>query len=109
MQTARRYFYQDGFTQNWFLLWSSWVISEEQHSIKTLEFTVQKKTLWKKAYFPVSSSYHQWVDLFENLLADRSAVDSTPKYFLRTWDTNQASNCSPCIRYKWVNSIDWST
>ena len=45
LQTARRYFYQDGFTQistseflsNWNTMF--WIISQEQHSTKTLEFT----------------------------------------------------------------------
>ena len=31
------------------------------------------------------------VQFFENLLADREAVDSTPEYFLLVGDTNQAS------------------
>ena len=44
-----------------------------------------------------------------NLLADRKAVDSTPKYYLLAGDENQASIFFPCIRYKWVNSIDWSS
>ena len=38
-------------------------------------------SLMKKTYLAVSSSY-QWVDFFVNLLADRKAVDSTPKYSL---------------------------
>ena len=33
----------------------------------------------KKTYLAVRSSY-QWVDVFVNLLADRKAVDSTPRY-----------------------------
>ena len=38
-------------------------------------FIAKKK---KKTYFAVRSSY-QWVEFFVNLLADRKAVDSTPK------------------------------
>ena len=38
-----------------------------------------------------SSSSYQWVDFFVNLLADRKAVDSTPKYSLLAGDNNQAS------------------
>ena len=64
---------------------SSGVISQEQHSMKTLEFT--KTNSWfysftyeKKNIF--SSSSYQWVDFFVNLLADKKAVDSTPKYYL---------------------------
>ena len=53
----------------------------------------------KKTYLAVSSSY-QWVDFFVNLLADRKAVDSTPKYSLLAGDKNQASIFSPSIRYK---------
>ena len=43
---------------------------------------------------------------FVNLLADRKAVGSTPKYSLLDGDTNQPSIFSPCIRYKRVNRID---
>ena len=39
-----------------------------------------------KTYLTVTSS-DKWVDFFVNLLADRKAVDSTPKY-------------SVCLRYK---------
>ena len=35
----------------------------------------------KKTYLAVSSSY-QWVDFFEDLLADKKAVDSIPKHSL---------------------------
>ena len=89
-----------------------WVISQEQHSIKTLKFTETNSYFYsftyKKANVFVSSSY-QWVDFFVNLLADRKAVNWTPKYSLLAGDTNQASTFSPCMRYKWVNSIDWLT
>ena len=37
---------------------------------------------------------------FENLLAYRKAVDSTPDYSLIAGDKNQTSIFSPCIRYK---------
>ena len=43
---------------------------------------------------------------FVNLLAYRKVVDSTTKYSLLAGDTNQASIFSPCIRYKWGNSIE---
>ena len=56
-------------------------------------------SLMKKTYLAVSSS-DQSVDFFVNLLADRKAVDLTPKYSLLDGDTNQAFNFSPCIRYK---------
>ena len=52
-----------------------------------------------------SSSSYQWVDFFANFLADRKAVDSTPKSSLLAGDKNQASIFSPCLRYKRVNSI----
>ena len=54
--------------------------------------------LMKKNIF--SSSCYQWVDSFVNLLADRKAVDSTPKYSLFAGEKNHASVFSPCIRYK---------
>ena len=91
---------------------SSGVISQEQHSIKTLEFTKTNSCFYSFTYEKkniFSSSSYQWVDFFVNLLADKKAVDSTPKHSLLPGDTNQASISSPCIRYKWVNSIDWST
>ena len=61
-------------------------MSQEQHSMKTLEFTKTNNyiaSLMKKTYLnlAVSSSY-QWLDFFVNLLADRKTVDSTPKYSL---------------------------
>ena len=55
-------------------------------------------SLMEKSIFS-SSTYH-WIDFFVNLMADRKAVDSTPKYSLLDGDTNQASIFSPCIRYK---------
>ena len=91
------------FLNNWKTMF--WDISQEQHSIKTLEFTEINSYFYsftyekKKTYLAVSWSY-QWVDLFVNLLADRRAVNSTPKYSLLVWDTNQASIFSYCIRYK---------
>ena len=97
------------FLSNWKTMF--WVISQEQHSIKTLEFTETNSYFHSFTYEKniFSSSSYQWVDFFVNLLADRKAVDSTPKYYLLPWNTNQASFFSPCIRYKWVNGIDWST
>ena len=56
-------------------------------------------SLMKKTYLADSLSY-QSVDFFVNLLADRKAVDSTPKDSLLALDTNQASIFSPCMRYK---------
>ena len=99
------------FLSNWKTMF--WVISQEQHSIKTLEFTENNSyfysfTYEKQTYLAVSSSY-KWVDFLVNLLADRKTVDSTPKYSLLAWNTNQASIFFLCIRYKWVNSIGWST
>ena len=97
------------FLSNWKTMF--WVISQEQHSIKTLEFTETSSYFYSFTYEKniFSSSSYQWVDFFVNLLADRKAVDSTPKYSLLAGDKNQASIFSPSIRYKWVNSIDWST
>ena len=46
------------------------------------------------------SSSYQWEDFFVNLLAEREAVDSTPKYYLLAGDENQASMLFSCIRYK---------
>ena len=57
------------------------VISQEQHSIKTLEFTESNSffiaSLMEKKYLAVHLTSGQ---LFVNLLADRKVVDSTLKY-----------------------------
>ena len=71
--------------------------------MKTLELTETNNYFYsfpyETTYLAVSSSY-QRVDFFVNLLADRKAVDSTPKYSLLAGDKNQASIFSPSIRYK---------
>ena len=97
------------FLRNWKTMF--WVISQEQHSIKTLEFTETNSYFHSFTYEKniFSSLSYQWVFFFVNLLADRKAVDSTPRYSLLAGDKNQASIFSPCLRYKWANSIDWST
>ena len=83
------------------------VISQQQHSIETLEFTKTNcyfhSFTYEKNIF--SSSSYQWVDFFVNLLADRKAVDSTPKYSLLAGDKNQTSIFSPSTSYKLVNSV----
>ena len=99
------------FLSNWKTIF--WVISQEQHSKKTLEFTETNSYFYSFTYKKKNifgSSSYQWVDFFVNLLTERKVVDSTPKYSLLAGDINQASIFFfPCIRYKWVNSIDWST
>ena len=89
-----------------------WFTSQKQHSLKTLEFTRTNSYFYSFTYeknILVSPSY-QRVNFFRNLsMSDIKAVDSTPKYSLLTWDKNGASIFSPCIRYKWVNRIDWWT
>ena len=98
------------FLSNWKTMF--WVISQKQHSIKTLEFTETNSYVYSFTYEKniFSTWSYQWVDFFVNLLEDRkAAMDSKGKYSLLVWDTNQASIFSPCIRDKWVNSIDWST
>ena len=57
----------------------------------------------KKTYLAVHLTIG-WI--FCELLAYRKVVDSTTKYSLLAGDTNQASIFSPCIRYKWGNSIE---
>ena len=59
-------------------------------SIKTLEFTGTNSYFYSFTYEEniFSNSSHQWLDFFfVNLLADRKAVDSTPKYSLLAGDT----------------------
>ena len=75
-----------------------WVISQEQHSIKTMKFTEINSYFYGFTYeknifiLPVGRfSSYQWVDFFVNLLADRKAVDSSAKYSLLAGDKNQAS------------------
>ena len=89
-----------------------WFTSQEQYSIKTLEFYETNSYFYSMIYEKnlFGSYFILKVGIFfVNLLADRKAVDSAPKYYLLTWATNQGSTFSPCIRYKWMNSIDWST
>ena len=91
------------------------VISQEQHSIKTLEFTETNSYFYSFTYgkniFSSSSLVRSTgipVDwFFVNLLADRKVVGLTPKYSLADGDTNKPSIFSACIR--WINMIDWST
>ena len=54
----------------------------------------------KKTYLAVDLIYQCAVDRFENLLAGRKTVYSTPKYYLLAGDKNQASIFSASIRYK---------
>ena len=80
------------FLSNWKTMF--WVISQEQHSIKTQEFTETNSFFYSFTYDKniFSSSSRQTVcSFFENLLADRKAVDSTPEYYLFAEHTNQAS------------------
>ena len=74
LEIARRYFYQDSFTQKRFLIkylsnWKTifWVISQEQHNIKTLEFTETNSYFYSFTYGKVyvfSSSSYQWLNFF---------------------------------------------
>ena len=57
-------------------------------------------SLMKKTYLAVHLIYQCAVDRFENLLAGRKTVDSTPKYSLLAEDENQASIFSLSIKYK---------
>ena len=59
---------------------------------------VYLQTAKKKTYLAVHLTSGQI--FFENLLADRKAVDSTPKYSLLAGDTNQAYIFSPSIKCK---------
>ena len=86
-----------------------WAISQEQQSIKTLQFAKTNSYFYSFTY---EKKYIYQFNLpvdrfFMNLMADRKAADSTPKCYLFDGDTNQASIFSHCIRYKWVNMIDW--
>ena len=91
------------------------VISQEQHSIKTLEFTETNSYFYSFTYgkniFSISSLLRSTgipVDrFFVNLLADRNTVGSIPKYSLLDRDTISLSSIfSLYIRFKWVNRID---
>ena len=85
------------------------VISQEQHSIKTLEFTETNSYFYSFTYrkkhmqqfiLPVRSTGIPVDRFFVNLLADRKAVGSKPKYSLIDGDTNQPSIFSACIKLK---------
>ena len=65
-----------------------------------------EKIVWKDGpHFDINLKFLGWPEQHP----ETKAVDSTPKYFLLAGDTNQASTFSSCMRYKWANSIDWST
>ena len=66
--------------------------------MKTLEFTETNSCFYSFTYGKniFGSSSYQGIDL----LVDRKAVDSTPKYSLLDGDTNRGSIFSPCIKYK---------
>ena len=79
------------------------VISQGQHSIKTMEFTETNSYFYSFTYGKKTAKYQFILPVdrfFVNLLADRKSVDSIPKYSLLDGDTNQASIFSPYIRYK---------
>ena len=116
LQTTRRYFYPVWFHPKLISslkFWSNcttmfWVISQEQHSKKTLEFSETNIFIASLMEKNIEQFILPVYRFFVNLLAGRKAVDLTPKHSLLDGDTDQASIFSPCIRYKWVNMINWS-
>ena len=70
-----------------------WAISQEQHSIKTHEFTKTSSYFYSFTYEKniFSRSSHKWVVSCVNSLEDHKAVDSISEYSLLAGDTNQGS------------------
>ena len=93
------------FLSNWKTM--LWVIAQEQRNIKTQEFTETNSYFYSFTYEKniFSSSSHRWVAFFMNLLADRFNT----RIFSACWRYKLGFYFSLYIRYKWVNSIDWST
>ena len=121
LQTAIRYVYQDGFTQNWFLLWS-FKVTEKQF------FELSHRSNIAQMHCPEFTKTNSYFYSFTN----KSNIFSSSSYqwgvgFLWIcWQTKKLSIqhqnilCllekqirilffSPCIRYKSESSIDWST
>ena len=97
------------FLSNWKTMF--WVISQEQHSIKTLEFTETNSYFHSFTYEKniFSSSSYQWVDFIWEFAGRQKSCGFNTKIFSACWRYKPGFYFSPCIRYKWVNSIDWST
>ena len=116
--TARRYFYQDGFTQNWFLLWILYVTEKpcfelsRRSNIAQRHWNLLKLTAifiaspMKKPYLAVHLTSGK---IFCEFVGRQKVLDLPPKYSLLAGETKEASNFSPCMIYKWGNSIEWST
>ena len=88
-----------------------WVILQEQHSIKALEFTETNSYFYSFTYGKniFSSSSYQWIDFLWICWQTEKLWIQHQNILCLLEIQNQASVFSPCIRYKWANSIDWST
>ena len=88
-----------------------WLISQEQHSIKTQEFTETNSYFYSFTYGKniFSSSSYQWIDfLWICWQAEKLWIQHKNILCLMGIQTRLLF-FSPCIREKWVNMIDWST
>ena len=97
------------FLSNWKTIF--WVISQEQHSIKTQEFTETNSYFYSFTYEKniFSSSSYQWVDFLWEFAGRQKSCGFNTKILSACWRYKPGFYFSPYIRYKWVNSIDWST
>ena len=84
-----------------------WVISQEQHSIKTLELTETNNYFYSftNGKNTFSSSSYQWID-FLWIYWHTEKLWIQQQYCLLDRDTNQASICFPCIRYNQMSKHD---
>ena len=87
-----------------------WVISQEQHSIKTEEFTEINSYFYRFAYEKniFSSSPHQWVGFFWWICGQTENFWIQHRLLSACWRYKPGFCFSHYRRNKWVNSIDWS-
>ena len=99
------------FISNWKTMF--WVISKAQHSIKW-HWNLLKLAaifiawLMKKTYLAVHLTSRP-SHLFCEFVGRQKSCGFNNKVFSACWNTNQTTIFSLSTRYKWVNSIYWST
>ena len=84
------------FVSNWKTMF--WIILQEQHSIKSLEFTKNNNYFYSFIY---EKNIWQFIS--------QESCGFNTKILSACWRYKPGFCFSPCIRYKWVNRINWST
>ena len=84
------------FVSNWKTMF--WIILQEQHSIKSLEFTKNNNYFYSFIY---EKNIWQFIS--------QESCGFNTKILSACWRYKPGFCFSPCIRYKWVKRINWST